>query len=242
MQQVSDIHTQRVLTYPVLSNQTCTVPIGKSKDRFLQTIHNIALTQHYDPNQILSLFTNYSSADFSRGSPPKLPSDSIPLTIWQSVCTHYNLSTYAPYTRRVVTPSTKSGVFISGKVTDRLVHSHLISEQFCSAQRLYQYLNWTLKMNTIAGTVVLMEGQNPMHSENTMYSVKVLLFDVELHDHRGQPLYALCVTNDAVHKAQWWQLADLLTASELADLLKIDSSFDSILPKGVRALSPQFQH
>jgi len=121
-------------------------------------------------------------------------------------------------------------VFINGKVTARLIRSQLIREDILTARRLYQYLNWTMRISKVAETMTIMEGRTGR---------KVLLFDVELHDQRGEGLYALCVPNDVQSpNAQQWQLADLLTAHQLTHLLRIDSRE---LPGGVRAVSSQFE-
>jgi hypothetical protein len=67
----------------------------------------------------------------------------------------------------------------------------------------------------------------------------VVLVHTELHDHRQRDLYALCVSNDVVSaKAQKWQLAALMTAPELFDLLGIDRM---CLPYGVRSKSQHFR-
>ena len=79
-------------------------------------------------------------------------------------------------------------------------------------------------MNQMSQTMIAMEGKNGR---------KVLLFDVELHDLRGRGLYALCTP-----KSDNWQLVDLLTTQQLTNLLGIDLQ---ALPRGVRAVSPQFE-
>ena len=67
---------------------------------------------------------------------------------------------------------------------------------------------------------------------------KVLLFNIELHDPRGQSLYALCTPN-ITHKpnAQPWCLGALLTADTITKWMDIDSR---VLPRGVRAVSSHF--
>jgi hypothetical protein len=125
----------------------------------------------------------------------------------------------------------KSDVFIGSKVTEHLVASQSLLEPFLSPKRLYQYLNWTMRISKVSGCMAVMEGQN---------GGRVLLIDTELHDQCGRTLYALCPPNDVTtHRSQQWQLAALLTADELVDALGID--FHS-LPRGVRASSPQFEH
>ena len=69
---------------------------------------------------------------------------------------------------------------------------------------------------------------------------RVLFFDVELHDRHGQRLYALCVPNDVItHKSQPWQLAIVLSAAQLCNLLGIDAAH---IKRGVRAISHQFAY
>jgi len=125
----------------------------------------------------------------------------------------------------------KSDVYIGSKVTQRLVHNQFILEQPESARRLYQYLNWTLRMSKSADSGVTLRGRN---------GSKVLVFDVELHDFHNHSLFALCIPNDVVtNHTQIWQLADLLTAQQLMRLLGIQRSD---LPRGgVRARSKQFR-
>merc|ERR1719385_180399 len=89
---------------------------------------------------------------------------------------------------------------------------------------------------TPSQTMVILEGRN---------EGRFLLFNTELHDKRGQRLYALSTPNDVIStNTQRWQLADLLNANELARLLGIDpkSEFaNQCLPVGVRESSPQFE-
>ncbi len=85
---------------------------------------------------------------------------------------------------------------ISSKVTAQLVKSGLISERFSSAQRLYQYLNWTTRISAVAGCMAVMEGRNGR---------RMLLVNTELHDQSGHTLYALSSLNDVVtHRTQKW--------------------------------------
>ena len=50
-------------------------------------------------------------------------------------------------------------------------------------------MNWTIRISKVAEAVVVLKGRS---------GGKVLLIDTELHDHRGQELYALCIPNDVV--------------------------------------------
>jgi len=78
-------------------------------------------------------------------------------------------------------------------------------------------------------TIITLEGRR---------GAKVMLIDTELHDHDGHTLYALSIPNDLIApKSQKWQMAALLTAAELSDLLSISRK---VLPHGVRASSSRF--
>merc|ERR1719474_2401467 len=127
-------------------------------------------------------------------------------------------------------PEPKDTVFIPNKLTEQLIDDMLIHEPFGTARRLYQYLNWTLRISAMAQTTVQMEGRD---------GCSVLLVDTELHDQRGRGLYALCIRNDIVSaKAQKWQLAAMLSGPELCELLGVDRE---CLPFGVRSASKQFE-
>ena len=203
------------------------------RNHFLSTVSTITQNEGYDTNQIVPLFQPYTSVDFSGVRPVPRPV-TIPTTVWQRVCTHYNVSMNRPYHQTPITPKPvihgeKSTVFISSKITERLVQNQVIHQRFPTAERLFQYLNCTVRMNKMAQTMMVMKGQNGRN---------ILLIDVELHDQRGLGLYALCSPNDVVsQKAQEWQLIDLLTAPQLINMLGV--TFQS-LPRGVRAVSPQF--
>ena len=208
---------------------------GWKCNRFLRTIHDLIDNTGDDPAQIVPFFKPYSSSDFIFGAPvPTNPN--IPQRIWTAVCAQYNMFLQRPYTRylQIEQPMTfkqRSDVFITNKVTVQLVQNKYIREHFPSAQRLYQYLNWTMRMNKMARTDMMMEGQDGR---------RVLLIDIELHDQRGQELYALCTPNDMVTpESQQWQLAHLLTANAITNLLGVDYR---ALPRGARAVSSQFEN
>ena len=105
-------------------------------------------------------------------------------------------------------------------------------EHFPSSQRLYQYLNWTVRISKVAATTAAFESQR---------GDKVLLINTELHcKMTRQELYALCIPNDVTNpKVQEWQFAVLKTGDELVTMLGI---LPKELPKGVRAISQQFNH
>jgi len=201
---------------------------------FLQTVAGIARSEGFDRQSIVALFRGLSSADFLFAAPSFSRHPQIPEAVWQRVCDHFHASSLSPF-RRQHAPSSpmafkeKSMVFIPGKLTERLVADNVISERIPSAQRLYQLLNWTLRISKVAACCALFEGRN---------GGKAMVIDTELHDEGGQSLFALCTPNDVVTaKSQEWQLAALLTAQRLRDL----GIAGEALPRGVRAQSLQFE-
>merc|ERR1719445_897964 len=80
----------------------------------------------------------------------------------------------------------KSTVFVNGKVTMELARNNALMEHFSASKRLYQYLNWTIRISKVAQTLSLLKGRN---------GAKVLLVNMELHDRFGRELYALCTLN-----------------------------------------------
>lgn len=204
---------------------------------FLQTVARIAWSVGENPNHIVPMFKSLSSAHFLCGPPISLTDQqmrAIPQSVWQRVCTHYHAAAQGPYFRhctdnKSVSFKQRSDVFISSKTTEQFVRSSFLMEQFDSARRLYQYLNWTLRISKVAQTVAMFQGRN---------GGRLLVINVELHDRSGNELYALCPPNDVTtHRAQNWQLAALLSAPELVALLGIHGQS---LPRGVRAVSSQY--
>ena len=208
--------------------------INVKGNRFYQMIRRIAEMIGYDARYIAPMFNTYTSADFIHGAQAVPKVATIPDNMWQSVHCHYNLCLQQPFTEQSIVQrplifKEKSSVYIGIRVTKRLIKDQTILDQFSTTKRLYQYLNWTLRMCKVTHSMTQFQGQN---------GANVLLFDVELHDRRGQGLYALCITNDLVtDKSQRWQLADLLTAQQVIDILGINKY---ALPRGVRAASHQF--
>jgi len=203
----------------------------------MKTIHEIVLEEGYEPAQIVPALRGYSAVNFvSDSNAISYAPNGVPESVWQRISERYNPFLQRPFRRLEVAPEPvyfkeKSDVYIGSKVTQRLVNNQFIMEQPETARRLYQYLNWTLRMSKSAQTGVTLQGRN---------GTKVLVFDVELHNFNGEGLYALCIPNDVVtHRTQMWQLADLLTAAELMHLLGIHQTD---LPRGgVRAISSQFR-
>jgi len=180
-----------------------------------------------------TLLTDRRSTGSVFGPDPSTKSrQRIPERVCQRVRDHFDAATHAPY-RRLTGFTDKWRVKISNEVTARLTESQVIWEKMPEpkTRRLYQYLDWTIRMNRDSRTAAVVEGAN---------GGKMLLIDVELHDRRRHDLYALCSPLDTVQSARsvQWQLISLLTAAELADFLGIDAE---CLPRGVRAASPLFE-
>jgi len=201
-----------------------------------QNVAMIARNHGHDPLTVVPLFKDLSSADFCLGPPDWDDTmKQIPGAVWKEVAEHYDLSRQSPFEclNAECHPAVfkeKSPVFVARKYTERLVAEQLMVEGFSTAQRLYQYLNWTMRINKVSRTMNLLEGRS---------GERVLLINTELHDRRRRELYALCIPNDVISpKAQKWQLAALYTASELSQSLDIDYHH---FPRGVRACSPQFE-
>jgi len=207
---------------------------GIEQNAFHQVVARIALDEGYDPQHTVSLLKSYSSAEFLCGAPP-IWDGYIPESVWQRVCCYFNAQTHCPYRKVILAENktfykAKSTVFIGNKFTEKCIRDRVIAEHIPTAQRLYQYLNWTVRINKVEQSNLLLEGRN---------GSKIMIINTELHDHRGQSLYALCVPNDAVGgKTQKWQLAAFLTAYDVVECLKIDSND---LPRGVREICSQFE-
>jgi len=223
---------------------------GSTNDDFRRTVECIATSEGFDPGYTAALFGRLSSSDFVCGEPTVRNRQQIPDRVWQRVCEHYDASNQRPYRQQmgdnrlnvggksatknrqmqIKTKSIPKPVFISNKVTAKLVQSKVIVERTPGSdkRRLFQFMNWMFLMNNAAQTEVVMIGRDGR---------RLLLVNMELHDQRGQPFYALCTTND-IPNAQKWQMVDLLTAQELHGLLDIDTQ---CLPKGVRAESTLFE-
>ena len=123
---------------------------------------------------------------------------------------HYNLSKQSPYCRlnadgHPTIFKEKSPVFVARKYTEQLVAGGVLLEGFPTAQRLYQYLNWTMRINKVSRTMNLLEGRG---------GGRVLLINTELHDRDRRELYALCIPNDVVSpKAQKWYIMHSVISS-----------------------------
>jgi len=206
-----------------------------NNNEFLLKVHELARSEGYHPLYILSKFKPYTSAHFICELHGAQKAHQIPPRIWQKLCDHYRAYRQRPYRRvgaeeKSILFKTKAVVFIGGKVTDQIIRTKFLREHFPTAQRLYQYLNWTIRISEVANVSAVMEGQDGR---------RILLSNVELHDRGGRDLYAVSTPNDVSgHKIPDWQLAALMTAEKLTKMLGIDVGD---LPLGVRATSPQFE-
>jgi len=195
-------------------------------NQFTERLKSIAELYGMAFSQILPRAEHLSSADFCLGSPRNVD---LPEVMVNELLSHYDLYHHGPFQMHS-NPEPKDTVFIPNKLTEQLIDDMLIHEPFGTARRLYQYLNWTLRISAMAQTAVQMEGRG---------GCSVMLVDTELHDQRRRGLYALCIRNDIVSaKAQKWQLAAMLSGAALCELLGVDRE---CLPFGVRSASKQFE-
>ena len=212
---INILFTQLLVLSSCSMSTTCKVN-NYHQSNSTRSVHLCSKSKEFEP----------SSDSFSRSDPNQLSkSMNIPQKVWQRALDTPKQPVYF---------KTKSDVYISHKLTERLILSQRLLEHIPTAQRLYQYLYWTLRMNKVAHSMIVMVDQNGQ---------KVLLFDIELHDQRGQRLYALCIANDVMTDSRAtqpspWKLVDLHSGHELTSLLGINSHS---LPRGVRALSHQFE-
>jgi len=125
----------------------------------------------------------------------------------------------------------KAILSISADLTKKLVRDDTIMERALGSDsyRLYQYLDWTARMNNLAQTVSIVVDGNGQ---------EWLVIDVELHGRRGEKLYALCSPRDTA-KAAGWTMVSLLTLSELRSAINIENED---VPRGVREVWSQFEH
>ena len=192
----------------------------QSTNRFLGSMAYLAKKHGYNADDIIAIASvhHFSSADFCldghsnaayRGADGD-PAHYIPEAIVSDLRAHYCLKKNAPFAKMPSAqqrgaPRNQWNVYIPNKLTQQLVADDIILEPFDRSQRLYQYLNWTIRISAMAQTIGLLQGQN---------RCIVMLCHIELHDRRGRDLYALCIQNDVVSpKAQEWY--DNVPLSEL---------------------------
>jgi len=208
---------------------------------FLQMVGIAAQQEGLNPHHIWPMFKQFSSADFVFGPQYRhchASMQHIPRGVLQRMHLHYNVMWMRPFMLDPMAQIEKrsmfkerSMVFVTKKLTEQLITGYL-REKMESVQRLYQYLNWTIRISKVARRLVVLSGQNG-------HRMRLLVINVELHNKYGDPLYAVCIPNDVTTaKAQPWQLAYLLSAREVVHLLAIDFG---MLPEGVRAVSAQFE-
>ena len=181
----------------------------QSTNRFLGSIAYLAKKHGYNADDVFASAHHFSSTDFcadahSNGvyrAAGRHPANYIPEAIVSDLRARYSLKNHGPFKKMSMvqkrgTSRNQWSVYIPNEFTDQLVADDIILETFDQSQRLYQYLNWTIRISTMARTMALLQGQN---------KYTVMLCHTELHDRRGRDLYALCIQNDVVsHNAQEW--------------------------------------
>lgn len=144
--------------------------------------------------------SHLSSAHFCTGSVGDVVKSQLPQYLIDALHEHYDLGRFAPYFSpgAVIKKEERIRVFIPNKMTDKLLSDGVILEDFENSNRFYQYLNWTIRISTIAQCLRVLESSKQQgHS--------VLLIHGEIHDTLGRDLYCLCTTNDVLsHKTQKW--------------------------------------
>ena len=190
------------------------VPARMSVNRFHGSMAYLAKKHGYNADDIIAIASahHFSTADFcvDRGAAYRDPANYIPEAIVSDLRAKYSLKNNEPFAKmpsaqQRVAFHTQLRVYVPDKLTNHLVADDIILEPFDRSQRLYQYLNWTIRISAMAQTIGLLQGQN---------RCIVMLCHIELHDRRGRDLYALCIQNDVVSpKAQEWY--DNVPLSEL---------------------------
>ena len=162
---------------------------------FHNAIQSIAQQNGLNIENMLTATQTLSSADFCFGTAAK-SMDHLPADLVEGLLSQYDLYAQGPFHYLNFGAKDNSMVFIPNKLTEQLMEDDLISEQFENASRLYQYLNWTIRISKVAQLMV------PLESDS---GCNVVLVHTELHDHRQRDLYGLCVSNDVVSaNAQKW--------------------------------------
>lgn len=134
---------------------SCHTSLQRAKaNSFLKVIGHIAKTEGYttpQANELLLKFRSYSSSNFICGPPTGYCPTGIPQRIWQKVGDHYNLFARRPFVRKNMAEKPaifkeKSMVFITKQLTEKCIKRDLIHEVMGTVRRLYQYLNWTIRI------------------------------------------------------------------------------------------------
>jgi len=212
----------------------------RGSNSFHSVVASICRRANYTPSKILIQLKTHSSSDFIITTPSDI--GNIPPSIVRAVRCHYDLSKMKPFVARPMVHQTsifkqKSMVFISKRLTEATQKRKDILETMETVQRLYQYLNWTMRISKVAETMQMVV---PHRHQGYNRLMKVLLVNTELHDIRGQEIYAVCIPNDVrgAAKVQPWQMAALLSQQDVMTMLDVDIH---TLPRGVRASSMQFR-
>jgi len=153
--------------------------------------------------------------------------------VWQALSAQYNLCSAAPF-KPSSTPAPVSRertlVYIAKRLTQDIVDSRQLREEptLSTTARLYQYLNWTIRLSKLSGFLQILESRSGR---------RILLINSELHcRHTHEVLFMLCVPNDFESvKSQKWQFVRLVTARDIRQFARCP------LPRGVRADSYQFE-
>merc|ERR1719283_437025 len=202
---------------------------------FHSVVASICRRANYPPSKCLIELKRHSSSDFIISTPSDI--EHIPPSIVRAVRCHYDLSKMKPFVKRRRPREHQTSIFISKRLTEATQKRKDILETMETVQRLYQYLNWTMRISKVAETMNMFVPHRHMGYNRLM---KVLLVNTELHDIRGQEIYAVCIPNDVrgAAKVQPWQMAALLPQQDVMTMLDVDIH---TLPRGVRASSMQFR-
>ena len=141
------------------------MPCIPAADTLMQTVSDIAFDEGFGPTDIKQLFHNLSSHDFVCGEPTLKNKEQIPVRVWQRVCRFYHAQSWCPYVPREykVSPTVfkeSSMVFVSNKLTKALIQKRVILEAIPTTRRLYQYINWTMRINKVAQTMAVFQGRS----------------------------------------------------------------------------------
>jgi len=224
----------------------------RQSNRFFETIHRIGQQNGFDASDIVSCFERLqmSSASFALPAAPQHDAAADFLhehrlhcnpqhfnLVWRALSEQYNLCSAAPFKPNPVAaaaPRERTLVYIAKQTTQDIVDSHQLLEEctLSNAARVYQYLNWTIRLSKLHGSVQTLESRR---------GHRILIINSELHCRcTREPLYMLCVPNDFdAAKSQKWQFVRLVTADDIRRFARYKRGQD--LPRGVRGDAHQFE-
>lgn len=200
-------------------------------NKFIEQIEDIAKECEFDPSSIISSFQCHkiSSSHFflykkyqnkrafvvefcQKECKIATPKANL-IKLWKALNKKYNLLLNRPCHPTTINPSiwnTKSLVYIPPHCTKHIIDIQLVQEPFVNAKGLYQYLNWTIRVNKINKFIKIFKTSN---------GIDILVINSELHDKYGNILYMLCIQNDIIStKSQQWQFVKLVTEQEILEL------------------------